>query len=217
MRLTITGLKKCTDMKKILFIAFSIMAFVFGANAQEDTELNMLVDIVKSLKSGGTKAHKEAIRILSEDNLWTIMDEATDRSSESRIGDVDGWLRLNSALKSSEENERRQVSTGNFLNGADPRYNYSLIEKTIKGNATSTFTLNNRWGSQTFVVIPYKGTSETLSVEVPDNESFSSVRTSDGSIKLTGNAVKGKTLTLKVTNNGKENTSYVIINHNSRK
>lgn len=217
MRLTPSGLRKCADMKNFIAIVIMVLAGFLPGKAQ-DAELNKLVDIVKSLRSGGEKARSEAVSHLASDEAWTPMDEAFDRKSECRVSEVKGRFKLNPVLTDAEYKGRRyQYSTGNHLNGADNRYNYSLYEKTIKAKTTSTFHLRGRLGEQTFIILPYDGASSGVTAEVTGNASFKSVRNSDGSIKITGVAAKDEALTIKITNGSGSNESYVILNHNSRK
>ena len=204
-------------MKNFIAIFIMVLTGVLPGNAQ-DAELNKLVDIVKSLRSGGEKARNEAVSLLASDEAWTPMDEAFDRKTECRVSEVKGRFKLNPVLTDAEyEGRKYQHSSGNHLNGADNRYNYSLYEKTIKASAASTFHLRGRWGEQTFIILPYDGASSGITAEVTGNDSFKSVRNSDGSIKLTGIATKDELLTIRITNASGSNASYVILNHNSRK
>ncbi len=216
MRLTLIGPKKCVSMKKyilILFIAISI----FSLKAQND-ELTRLTDIVKSLQTGGERAYKDAIAALSTDKLWTPMDElGIDRSVECRASERVPGFRLNSALTNAESKERYQTSTGNHLNGADIRYNYSLFEKTLKANKSATFSLPQRWGEQVVIIIPFNPQSKIEATANGGDNNFIATSSGNGSLKLTGSVVKGNPLNLTVTNKSGENISYVILNYNSRK
>lgn len=216
MRLTLIGPKKCVDMKKYILLLFVTICFI-SAKAQND-ELNKLTDIVKSLQTGGEKAYKDAIVILAADKLWTPMDElAIDRNVECRASDRVPGFRLNSALTNAENKERYQTSTGNHLNGADIRYNYSLFEKTLKTAKTATFSLPQRWGEQVLIIIPFKPQSKIEVTANGGDKDFIVTPNGNGSLKLTGSVVKGNPLNLTVTNKSDENISYVILNYNSRK
>lgn len=201
-------------MKKYILVII-ISLFCAGAKAQ-DAELNKLTDIVTSLRTGGEKAYKAAVAKLASDKAWTPMDElGIDKEAECRASERTPGFKLNSALTNAENIERYQTSTGNHLNGADTRYSYSLFEKTLKAGKSVVYRLNERWGEQTFVVMPYSG---KISVTITsDGHRFASTPMGNGAVRLTGNAAKGKPLEVLIRNEGAENISYVIINHNSRK
>lgn len=216
MRLTLIGRKKCVDMKKYILLLL-LAASVFSLKAQND-ELNKLTDIVKSLQTGGEKAYKDAINTLAADKLWTPMDElGIDRNVECRASERVPGFRLNSALTNAENKERYQTTTGNYLNGADIRYNYSLFEKTLKTDKTATFSLPQRWGEQVIIIIPFNPQSKIEVTANGGDKNFLATSGGNGSLKLTGTVVKGKSLNLTVTNKSGENISYVILNYNSRK
>lgn len=201
-------------MKKfILLIVVSLFGIVAKA---QNAELNKLTDIVSSLRTGGEKAYKEAIARLAKDKEWTPMDElGINKEAECKTSERPKGFKLNAVLTNAENAERYQTTTGNHLNGADSRYSYSLFEKTIKGGKSATYLLNERWGEQTFIVIPYSGNVSV--VITSDNHKFQTTPIGNGAVKITGNAVKGKPLKLSIKNDGLENVSYVIINYNSRK
>lgn len=210
------GLKKCIEMKKLVLI-FILEICCFAAAAQ-DSELNKLTDIVKSLQTGGEKAYREAVASLSSDRLWTPMDELTiDRSVECRASDRVPGFRLNSILTNAENNERYQTTTGNHLNGADMRYNYSLFEKTLKYGKTASFELPQRWGEQVIIIVPFNPQAKISAVASSGDQEFAVTQSGNGILKLTGSVVRGQALNLRVTNDSDENISYVIINYNSRR
>ena len=216
MRLTLIGPKKCVDMKKFTFLLF-VAVSAFSLKAQND-ELNKLTDIVKSLQTGGEKAYKDAIISLAADKLWTPMDElGNDRNVECRASERVPGFRLNSALTNAESKERYQTTTGNHLNGADIRYNYSLFEKTLKAEKSATFSLPQRWGEQVIIIIPFNPQSKIEATANGGDKDFISTPSGNGSLKLTGTVDKGKPLNLTITNKSGENISYVILNYNSRK
>lgn len=192
-----------------------LMLCAANANAQ-DTRLNRLTDMVKSLKTGGEKAYKEAVAGLASDKYWTPMDElGINKDAECRASDRTPGFRLNSVLTNAENKERYQTTTANHLNGADSRYAYSLFEKTLKAGATVSYRLPGRWGEQTFIIIPY---SDGISASVSSaGRKFPSSSLGNGIIKLTGKAEKGEPVIVELKNNSASNISYVIINHNSRK
>lgn len=201
-----------------IIISISIILLAFSVSAQ-DTELNRLTDIVKSLQSGGEKAYNAAVRKLAADKNWTPMDEiGFDRNIECKASERVPGFKLNSVLTNAENKERYQTTTGNHINGADSRFNYSLFEKTLKPGKTAVFSLPERWGEQTIIILPYQGETAKVSAAASSGtNNFTVTSIGNGAVKLTGNAVKGQPLTLKVSNGSEGNISYVILNHNSRK
>lgn len=174
--------------------------------------------MVKTLQTGGEQAYKNAITSLAADKLWTPMDELSiDRSVECRASDRVPGFRLNSVLTNAENKQRYQTSTGNHLNGADSRYNYSLFEKTLKAGKSASFSLPGRWGQQVVVIIPFNPHAKISASASGGDKEFSVTSAGNGSLKLTGSVVKGTPMNLRISNASAENISYVIINYNSRK
>lgn len=205
------------NMIKII-TTFTLLLSVLVTFAQ-DAELNNLTDIVKSLQSGGEKAYNAAIQKLAADKNWTPMDEVGfDRNVECKASERVPGFKLNSVLTNAENKERYQTSIGNHINGADSRFNYSLFEKTLKPGKTASFTLPERWGEQTIIILPYQGAKAKISAAASSGpNTFTASSMGDGGIKLSGTAIKGRSLSLKVTNGSDDNISYVILNYNSRK
>lgn len=125
-------------MKKLIILTIILLfaAPVHGADA--DPEMQKLQSVVAYLRKGGEKAFRNAVSKLSSDKLWTPMDELRiNRNAECRISDGVAGFRLNAVMTNAENAERYQTTTGLYLNGADMRYNYSLVEKTIKAKNPS--------------------------------------------------------------------------------
>lgn len=204
-------------MKRLVYI-FLLLAVTLSAKAQT-SELNQLTDIVLSLRSGGENAFKKAVATLSTDRLWTPMDElGRNNEVECKVADHVPGFKLNAVLTNAENQQRKQVSTGNHLNGADTRYNFSLYEKTLKAGMNATYILRGRRGEQVFIFIPYDAKNSGLEPSITCNgKAFTAQTLNNGIIKLTGTASNSYPLQFRVTNNGGKNASYVLINYNSRK
>lgn len=206
-------------MKKLIILTIILLSVVGARAAVLDPEMQKLQSVVANLRKGGEKAFRNAVSKLSSDRLWTPMDELSiDRNAECRISDGVAGFRLNAVMTNAENSERYQTTTGLYLNGADVRYNYSLVEKTIKAKKAVTYILPGRWGFQTFIVMPYGGEKARLKVSAGNiRQKFSVSELPDGEVCITGNAQKDESLFLTVENNSDEPVSYVIINHNTRK
>lgn len=218
MKSTAYGRMKCRLIMNRIFVTVFVFLISMQVSAQ-DAELNRLTDIVKSLQTGGEKAYNAAVAKLAADKNWTPMDEiGFDRNIECKASERVPGFKLNSVLTNAENIERYQTTTGNHINGADGRFNYSLFEKTLKPGKTAEFLLPERWGEQTIIILPYQGEKARMTAGASSGSNIFTVTSmGNGAVKLTGKAIKGQPLSLKVTNGSEGNISYVILNHNSRK
>lgn len=207
---------KCIDMKRWIFLL--IMSFSLLTCKAEDAELNKLAGLVTSLRTGGEKAYKQAVAQLSSDAKWTPMDELIYNSeAECKASDRVKGFKLNSILSNAENAKRLQTTTASHLNGADSRFNYSLIEKTIKAGKSATYILPQRWGKQVILVIPFTFKSPGLKAKATSAGKDMEIHPFSSGVRIEGNAKKGSPLKLTISNLGSDNISYVIINYNSRK
>jgi hypothetical protein len=121
--------------------------------------------------------------------------------------------------KAEQVHQGVAVATNGFMNGQDPRFNYSLYEKSVMAGKRVSYTFSGREGRQVFVVVPYK-TSAKLNAKllVSGKEAASSQRLSDGTLVLecTENINTKTPLTLEISNEGSEGMAMVILNHNTR-
>jgi hypothetical protein len=215
-------------MKQILITIVLGLLTVMPALAQEtvDKEMRQLMDVVASLRQSDQQQKKakwnEALATLSKDKKWTIMDEITSHAEECRLTDKSvTWFSLNRILTRSlglETNKAR----GEFNNGEDKNYNYSLIERSVKAGKTVSYQLKSREGRQVFVVMPYDAATAKLAVEVQrGGKSLAKGVLKDGNIQVVVPESKGvkasDVLTLQIKNTGSQNTAMVILNHNTRK
>lgn len=208
-------------MKKTLFILlFSVM--VVGpafSQIKMDVELQKLVNVVTSLRTSEEAAWKAANDILAQDELWTAMDEAPKHGNET-------WLigarqfRLNK-IHNDKSGYDKKMTPGEFLNGNDPHYNYSMTERGVKAGATVSYSLSHRSGRQTFVVIPYDKGSKDIEVGMFRNGETTGqiVQDAEGNliVSIDENVQSGDMLRIDITNHGATDMPVVIINHNTRK
>lgn len=200
-----------------------LICLTIRATAQQpemDRELCSLVSAVKTLRNAGVKTFNKVRDNLSASELWTPMDETGPfrDSVECHPSEKFPRFRLNAILNDvARKRTPVRALTESMLSGTDLRYNYSLYERSIRGGCQTSFTLENRWGHQWFVIIPYSGfgsISASLSIDGGSPRSFT--EEADGSLTLyTPEPVnEGQILTLTVS--GLKTCSYVIINHNTR-
>lgn len=216
-------------MKRLIVLAI-ISAFVFNPLSSQtvDSEVQRLINIVASLRLTDRQQQKEAWNKASTDlkndkSGWTIMDEITpDRNNECKLTDrTMHWFSINRLLTQHAGYDDTKVR-GEFNNGEDPNFNYSLIERSVKAGATVSYNLKAREGRQLFVIMPFESAQNTFDVEVLRKNArlAKGVRKPDGNIYVeipqNKKVQKSDVLTLKVKNTSKSNMAFVIINHNTR-
>ncbi|MBR5082205.1 MAG: hypothetical protein IKX35_07185 [Bacteroidales bacterium] len=207
-------------MKKLLLLLL-VNLFLIGqtfAQKATDQELQHLMSVVSTLRQSDEDSWNKALASFKNDPQLTIMDEAVRHDNEC-------WLvgkrqfKLNAILTQCDNYDKKRVS-GDFLNGNDPNFNYSLTERGIKKNSTVSYELSYREGRQTFVVMPFEKNAK-IKVETSLNGKAvgESTTDDDGNIILSIDAKVNKSdkLILKITNSGTNDMPVVIINHNTRK
>ena len=211
---------------KIAILIISLIMSVTVSAQQNDKELNSLVTMVKNLRQTSEAEKKQAFndtfQSLVADTAWTPMNELRDNNgAECPHSDKSlPRFRLNRMLSKAEQvHQGVAVATNGFMNGQDPRFNYSLYEKSVMAGKRVSYTFSGREGRQVFVVVPYK-TSAKLNAKllVSGKEAASSQRLSDGTLVLEcTESINTKTpLTLEISNEGSEGMAMVILNHNTR-
>ena len=221
-------------MNYIRHIILMTALFLTVAVQGQNKELDKLVQAVASLRQPDAAKQKAAYQTVSKtlegDKEWTPMDElvADVKLNECRPTDKTvSWFRLNTMLNTiMQKRQGLNTSRGDFLNGEDPNFNFSLIEKSVKPQKSVSYTMKGRQGTQEFVVMPFdiSGTA-SLNVDIyrQVNGKWSKM-TSDkqlrnGNIYLTlkEKVTKETQLKLQIDNKGTAGMAVVIINHNTRK
>lgn len=207
-------------MKKA-FLLFIISILIFGqafAQTKADPELQKLTKTIASLRKPNEKTWREAFNTFEQDSLWTTLDEIARDDNESwLLGDKQ--FKLNPILNQCNGNDKKMVR-GDFLNGNDPHYNYSLTERGIKKMCSVSYEMSYREGHQTFVVMPYNPKTAQLEVKSYLNNKLvgeTSIDNGDIVLSINANVIKSDTIRLVITNHGNEDMPVVIINHNTRK
>jgi len=166
----------------------------------------------------------EAARVNREfmrDTKWTLMDElAVDRSGECTVRDkVDTFGFNEMGFRIARLHAGVTTHSGRFRNGADPRYNYSLIEVTVKRGASVSYCITGRSGPQLFAVVPRKPDA-SFSASLTAGDIKADCLRADGAVcylDLDAPVATGDCLHLTVTNTSGENIALVLINYNSRR
>ena len=207
-------------MKKICLL-FIISILLFGqafAQTKADPELQKLTKTIATLRKPNEKTWREAFNTFEQDSLWTTLDEIARDDNESwLLGDKQ--FKLNPILNQCNGNDKKMVR-GDFLNGNDPHYNYSLTERGIKKMCSVSYEMSYREGHQTFVVMPYNPKTAQLEVKSYLNNKLvgeTSIDNGDIVLSINANVIKSDTIRLVITNHGNEDMPVVIINHNTRK
>jgi len=203
-------------MKKVLYIIISFFLTIVPLRAQNkiDAELCKLVDIVKMMRNGDNTFNK-AVNLLVADTKWTQMDETNIQNPSLRKWDSK-MFGLNKAMNTVDEKRKIVYTPGDMRSGTDSRYNYSLYEHVLVAKSSITFTLENRVGTQTLVIVPYvgKGSGITASVQ---NAKTTGTASTDGIIILTCQTNKYGVVRITIKNSSEKSQSFVLLNHNSRK
>lgn len=204
----------------LLVIAFAITA---AANAQTgNKELDRLIGIATMLRSADAAVFNRAQKMLEDDAQWTPMDELGRlQKTECTPAESVTRFKLNRLLSRVDGQRKYVTSRGDFLNGEDERYDYSLYERSLRAHQSATYSLKGRVGQQTFVLVPHATASHGLSVSVsaPGVTTEAPRTLANGCIvvKTSGKLAKEQSITLCVKNSSGAPQSFVLINHNSRK
>ena len=207
-------------MKRLFFVFLMNLFLVSPTLAQKETdwELQHLMDVVSTLRQSNEKTWNQALQSFKSDTFWTALDEIKSSNEYRPIGN--DQFKLNTILNDRVDSNKPMVR-GDFLNGNDPNYDYSLTERGIKKGKTVSYEMSYREGKQTFIVMPYKKTDGKIEVRAfhndkPVGETYTD---DDGNIHLSinDNIRLSDKLRLVITNHTDENMPVVIINHNTRK
>lgn len=207
-------------MKKsilILFLNITMIATAF-AQASSDKELQRLISNVDGLRIDSRATYDHISHDLTNDNLWTTMDEAPMHENEYLlIGN--NRFKLNT-IHNEGNPAHAKMTPEEFLNGNDPHYNYSMTERGVKAGKTVSYELRHRWGKQVFVIMPYRKGCTELEVQILLNGKAvgETIRDTDGNIIVNINESVKETdiLRIDITNLSDANMAIVIINHNTK-
>lgn len=209
-------------MKKALFLLITATLFTASlgfAQKSDDTELNKLINTISTLRQGKESTWNQALDTFQSDKKWTVMNEIPRHQNECFLIGEDQF-KLNRILTQCG-GEDKQMTPGDFLNGNDPNFNYSLTEIGIKKSSTVSYELKHRQGQQTFVVMPYaQDKARQIELEaVVNGQSIKGKMEDDGNIYLHINQALNATdiINIDIKNGTETNMAVVLINHNTRR
>ena len=206
-----------------ILVSFACILTLQAQEIKIDKKLKTLVDAVVLLRQNDDANANSLNEVLKQNREWTSMDELHDQNNAECI--LTKRVRrfcINPIINGAQiERYGKNISRGDFLNGEDSRFNYSLIEKGIKAKKKVKYTFQGRVGKQDFVIIPCDPAS-VLSIKFSKGASpLKTVQQKDknGCIYLHINAKLKATdrITLEIENKSDNNVAIAILNHNTRK
>ena len=208
-------------MRRIFFILFLLtVTGVAYAQPSMDEELRSLIDAVNALRDADEKSYNAVREFLIQDTRWTPMDETGPflKGVECLPAEKIARFKLNAILNDvARKRTPVSVRAESMLNGEDPRYDYSLFERSVREGCCAKYELRKRSGHQWLVIIPYSGPdSITAGISVDGGEAIALIPRDDGSLVLYVDEVVRDDQILTLTVNGIRSCSFVIINHNIR-
>ena len=212
------------SMNKIIALVYSLFIAI-TLQAQEamiDKDLKIFVDAVVSLRQSDKVNSVKTV--LSNNKQWTLMDELKDQNNAECIL-TKKMKRFNLVpIINGVLTERygNNIPGCDFLNGEDPRFNYSIIEKGIKAKKKVRYTFQGRVGKQNFVFVPYDSSSTKLVIKFSKGSSPLKTIEKKGKDSIVyfhiGTKLKSTDkITLEIDNKSNVNVAVAILNHNTRK
>ena len=210
------------SMTVLLFLLFSLpLAAQSILRDKGETELANVLDAVLTIKKGGESNWNVAKTALAKHSGdFTLMDELKDKAHDCvMISSQVKSLGVNRMMNDIKRTNSVQNTGKDLLDGSDPRFNYSIYEKGIRGNVTATYTMTGRSGKQVFMVIPYAVGQEYATTIRINGKSYAPTSKDKNGISyffLDKGIVGNQELTLMIENKESLNASFVIANHNYR-
>lgn len=218
------------QMVVVLFFLFVSLTSAFQVrgqdiidNHEEETTLKLLKATLL-LRDHNTDNWNEAKHELSKRlGIFTLMDELKDFKHDCALIEKNvKSFGLNRMIKELKAGKRVQNTGKGLLDGSDSRFNYSIYEKGIKKGNTSVYKLSGRSGKQLFIIVPYNPEQQySTTLGIDGGKTYSPALKDEKGITYylidtaDGPAV-GENLKLEISNNGGNNASFVVINHNYR-
>ena len=206
----------------------AVLACVLAVLAQETTKtdnvLKTFVDAVVSLRQGTSESRVALENVLSKNEKWTLMDELQDQNgAECRLNSKMKRLNLTPILnKVLAMRHGKSEVPGHYLNGEDPRYDYSLTERGITARGKVSYTMKGRVGEQDFVFVTAGNKGLPITVRFVKGKTALKTTTlpsPDGTLHLhIGEKLKSSDrITMEISNTSGTSVAVTILNHNTRK
>lgn len=211
----------------ILALCFFIYPCLSFSQEKPDDELVFLMETVSMLRTAepGEKMdiYDKVSDKLKKDDKWTRMDELVDEGTgECRLTDrTVNWFRLNNILNTIEITRvGNDDIKGDFLNGENPNFRYSLLEKSVKNGSSVKYRIRGRSGKQVFVLMPFNPSDSgniSMSLYKGDSQISAGEMDSKGNLfmEYTGSLTPDEELVLVISNHGVKNIAMVLFNHNT--
>lgn len=188
-----------------------------------DKNLDKLINDIRNLQNKGTR--EQAYSELKNNLSWTLMDELpTDKANECKITEKVSKFGINDvAWKIFTNRDGAYNDGGVFCNGADPRYDYSVYEKSLKGGSAVSYEVTKRNGKQIFAFFPCRKASKfAYSVKVKrgetENEVDDTVVENGITYFIINEALTASDIiTITIQNNNNTGEAVAIANYNSKK
>jgi hypothetical protein len=220
--------EKLQKVRTVVMLLVLMLMSVIPLSAQsflrnyDEPKMQNLLKAVMLLRNKTPENIDKSQDVLSKQiKDFTLMDELKDNKNDCIITGSNRFC-VNVIVNELKRGRRVQASDKEMLSGENPHFQYSLYEKGVKKNATSTYTLSGRSGQQCFVIVPYSRKQNystelrigSKAVSHPDRDengiTYYIISTKDG-------PKPGENITLKITNKDRDSdSSFVIINHNYR-
>ena len=211
--------------KSIVTVLLMLFSISIGAQSvlhdKGEAQMASILDAVLTIKKGG-EANWNAAKsvIVKHSRFFTLMDELKDKTNDCvMIKTQVEFLGINRMMNEIKRSHSVQNTGKDLLDGADPRFNYSIYEKGIKSKSVASYTLSGRSGRQVFVVIPYNPTQNyTVTIRINSKNYRPASKDKNGiSYFFLDKGFKDKqTVNLSIENKEAHNASFVIANHNYR-
>ena len=158
-------------------------------------------------------------KAMQEDLQWTMMDELMTSDNTRKTADKVLQFGMNDiALQLLWKRRGVANAGGNFRDGRDKRFRYSLIEITVKSGGTVNYQFEERQGEQVLAVVPYEKDERYSAYVTYKQKKSDEIFIKDGVsyLHLKRGLKKGETFMLTLKNESGRNASFILINYNSQ-
>lgn len=207
------------DMRKSICLMFGLLLASLICYAQEDNHLKrMTKDLVRlrSARVSNDSLNKLVIAwSTSGSPKMTLMDDVKRDIENEYRGNNANKFKINQVVTYVYERQNTGlVSRGDYFNSNEKDIFYSAIEKTVRKGCTVKYSLTGHAGKQEFVFVAFN--PKTKFTATVNGKKAVSIGDAVQSLSI-GKVEKGEKIILSITNESKQNESFVILNHNPQK